>query len=347
PAAAGEDARRARPLAPPGDEPADGVPVAEVARLAERVHEVDVLEEEAEERLVAGLRHARHGEGGGGAGRRRRALGVRARRELLEDDERGAAGLGHAQPCDPLLRLLLRLDDEAAGPLAQRRLDGEGVALGRGDEVGHGDGLPGGRPVLVLGEEGDGGRDPLALGDERLEEVALGAGGVAGEAGVADGGLGGVEGLAAAGVLGAGGVAGGAGLLEGRLGGGLPRGGLGLGLGGLACAPCEGGQLGFEAGLFLLAEGAAVEEAVEGGGSLAVSGGAAGGGGGGAGGLGLGDGGVAAGGGLPFGGLRGGHGLIGVAEAGGGGGVLAGELVAAEGVGLGLALEAVERTAVG
>src|SRR5690606_22909913 len=64
-------------------------------------------------------------------------------------------------------------------------------------------------------------------------------------------------------------------------------------------------------------------------------------------GLGLGDGGGGAGGGLPFGGLRGGHGLIGVAEAGGGGGVLAGELVAAEGVGLGLALEAVERTAVG
>src|SRR5690606_37435949 len=62
PAAAGDDARRARPLAPPGDEPGDGVPVAEVARLAERVHEVDVLEEEAEERLVAGLRHARHGE---------------------------------------------------------------------------------------------------------------------------------------------------------------------------------------------------------------------------------------------------------------------------------------------
>src|SRR5690606_39842483 len=124
-------------------------------------------------------------------------------------------------------------------------------------------------------------------------------------------------------------------LLEGRLGGGLPRGGLRLGLGGLAGAPCEGGQLGFEAGRLLLAEGAAVEEAVEGGagvggGFLPLSGVAAGGSGGGAGGLGLGDGGVAAGGGLPFGGLRGGHGLIGVAEAGGGGGVLAGGLVAAE-----------------
>src|SRR5690606_4220792 len=107
----------------------------------------------------------------------------------------------------------------------------------------------------------------------------------------------------------------------------------------------------FEAPLLVLAEGAAVEEAVEsdagGGGGLLVGGGLpAGISEVGAGGLGGADRVVAAGGGLPFGGLSGGHGLVGVAEPGGGGVALAGEVVAVEGIGLLLAVEALEGPAV-
>ena len=184
------DAARARPLALRRDEPGDGVLVAERLGLVERVGDEVVLEEELDERLVLRL-GADDGGGGPRAGRRRGEDGVEPVREPVEHDERGAAGVLVAEPPDAGLGLGLVSDDEAVGEGAEGGVDG-GPELGVArDDVG--DGLGFGGPVGVVQEGLDGVGEALVGVEEALEDGGLGGSRVVAAVGVGEALLRGVE----------------------------------------------------------------------------------------------------------------------------------------------------------